>query len=310
MIQLVLKRLFTGIITLWVVMSATFFLLRFLPGGPFDAERKLPPEIQANIEATYHLDEPVWVQYGYFLGDIVQGDLGPSFKYRSRRVNAIVAESAGISILLGSLALLIGTVLGVLAGTWAGVSKRPWVDGVLSILGLSTLSLPSFIFGGLLVLVFALHLGILPAATLQTPAHYVLPVVSLSLVPFAYAFLLVRTSVKETKLQPFILIKKSYGLPDGQVTYLHILRNSFVPLLSILGPLAAAIITGSFAIEYIFAIPGMGKHFVTAVTNRDYTLVMGITVVYSMLLIGFNTVSDILYGLLDPRLRDVGENSV
>jgi oligopeptide transport system permease protein len=306
MVQLIFKRLLGGLLTLWVVISLTFVLMRALPGGPFDQERQLPPEIKKNMEARFHLDKPPIEQYFYYLGGLVQGDLGPSYKYQSRRVNDIVVEGFWASFQIGFLAMVIGTILGLLTGTWAGITKNKTMDGVLSLLGVSSISMPSFIFGGFLVLLFALRLNWLPAATLQTPSHYLLPVATLSLAPFAYTFLLIRTTVKEMKKQPFVFIKRSFGVDEYTVTLKHVLRNSLLPLISILGPISATIITGSFAVEYIFAVPGLGKSFVTAVSNRDYTLVMGVTIVYSVLLIFFNMGTDILYGILDPRLRQIG----
>lgn len=302
--SLILRRLFAGLLTLFVVISLTFLLLRLMPGGPFDQERKVPPAIKANIEARYHLNEPLWKQYAIYMGGVLRGDLGPSYKYKSRSVTDIVGEATATSTKLGMLALLVGTVGGVLLGTLAGLSRNRYVDGVLTLLGVASISTPLFIFGGFLVLIFALNLNWLPAATLETPQHYILPVLSLSLMPFSYAFLLTRTSVRETRSKQFVLIKRSEGLSEGVIAIRHILRNSLMPLVSILGPMAAAIITGSFAVEYIFAIPGLGKHFVTAVTNRDYTLVMGITIIYGVALIAFNTLTDILYGVLDPRMRE------
>ncbi len=304
MLQLVFRRLLVGFSTLFVVISLTFFLMRFLPGGPFDRERQIPPAIQANLEARYHLNEPLYVQYGLYLNDIFHGDLGPSYKYQSRRVNDIVAESFWNSFKIGLSALILGTLAGILLGTLAGTTQNRFLDGLLSLFGISSLSMPSFIFGGMLVLLFALKLKWLPAARLETPLHYLLPVCSLALVPFAYAFLLVRTSVLETRRKGFVMIKRSFGINETTVVMSHILRNSLLPLLSIMGPLAAAIVTGSFAVEFIFAIPGLGKHFITAVGNRDYTLVMGITLVFSVILILFNTLTDVLYGVLDPRLRE------
>jgi oligopeptide transport system permease protein len=301
---LILRRLLTGLLTLFVVISVTFALLRLMPGGPFDQERKLPPAIQHNIEVRYHLNEPLWKQYALYMGGILQGDLGPSYKYKSRTVRDIVAEATLTSAKLGGMALLVGTLMGVLLGTLAGLTRNRYWDGVLTLLGVASISTPLFIFGGFLVLLFALTLNWLPAATLETPRHYILPTLALSLVPFAYSFLLIRTTIRETRTRTYVLIKRSEGLSEGVIAVKHILRNSLIPLVSILGPIAAAIITGSFAIEYIFAIPGLGKHFVTAVTNRDYTLVMGITIIYGATLILFNTVTDIVYGLLDPRLRE------
>lgn len=293
-----------GLVTLLVVISLTFLLLRVMPGGPFDTERKVPPAIQANLEARYHLNEPLWRQYLIYMGGVVRGDLGPSYKYKSRSVTDIVGEATVTSVKLGLMALLLGTVIGVALGAWAGLTRSRWLDGLLSLVGVTGISTPLFIFAGFLVLTFALNLNWLPAATLDSPRHYILPVIALSLLPFAYAFLLVRTTVKETRNQQYVLVKRSEGLSESAIATRHILRNSLIPLASIMGPIAAAVITGSFAVEFIFAIPGLGRHFITAVTNRDYTLVMGITIVYGVALILFNTLTEIIYGLLDPRLRE------
>lgn len=305
--SMIIRQLIGGITTLFVVMTLTFVLLRLLPGGPFDQERALPAAIKQNMEAKYHLTEPIWVQYGYYVQNLVHGDLGPSYKFKSRSVTDIVSEATGVSTRIGLMALVIGTLAGVVLGAMAGIVKNRLADGLLSFVGVSSISMPSFIFGGLLVLVFALSLKWLPAATLATPAHYVLPVLTLSLVPFSYSFLLIRTTVREMRHQQFVQIKRSFGLKESVISVRHILRNSLLPLVSILGPIAAAIITGSFAVEYIFAVPGLGKHFVTAVSNRDYTLVMGITLVYSLALVVFNTLTDLLYGYLDPRFRDAAK---
>lgn len=294
----------TGIVTLLVVITLTFVLLRLLPGGPFDQERALPPAIKANMEARYHLNEPLWAQYGYYLSNLVRGDLGPSYKFKSRNVSDIVADATGISARIGLIALIAGTAAGLFLGALAGIVRNRFWDGLLTFIGVSSISTPSFIFGGCLVLLFALTLRWFPAATLSSPKHYVLPILTLSLVPFSYAFLLIRTTVREMRHQQFVQIKRSFGLDEGRIALRHILRNSLLPLVSILGPITAAIITGSFAVEFIFAVPGLGKHFVTAVSNRDYTLVMGITIVYSVALILFNTLTDIVYGYLDPRFRE------
>jgi oligopeptide transport system permease protein len=305
--QWILKRFWAGLVTLWVVMTLTFLLVRCLPGGPFDRERRVPPQVQANLEARYHLNAPVLLQYAYYLGNLLKGDLGPSYTYQFRSVNEMVGSGLWVSLKIGLIAMVLGLTAGILLGTLAGMAEEKWIDSLYALLGMASLSIPTFIFGGLLVLVCSLWLNILPTATLSTPSHYVLPVLSLSLVPFSYSFLLIRTAVKETKLLGFVRIKRCYGIPEERVTLFHVLRNSLLPLISILGPVAAAIVTGSFAVEYIFAIPGLGKYFVSAVTNRDYTLVMGVTLVYSVLLVVFNTLADVLYGLLEPRLRNIGE---
>lgn len=309
MLSGIVKRLLNGLFTLFVVISLTFFLMRALPGGPFDQERKLPPAIQANMEARFHLNEPLFNQYVRYMGGILQGDLGPSYKYITRSVNDIVAEATLVSFQLGAAALILGIGLGILMGTLAGITQNRWLDGFLSAFGMSSISMPGFIFGALLVLVFAYHLNLLPAARLATPQHYILPVLTLALTPFAYTFLLIRTTVREVRRQTFVTIKRCFGVPENRVIFAHVLRNSLIPLISILGPVSAMIVTGSFAVELIFAVPGLGKYFVTAVSNRDYTLVMGITIVYSVILILFNTFTDVLYTLADPRFRDMGRTS-
>lgn len=304
---MLMRQLLTGLMTLFFVITLTFGLLRCLPGGPFDQDRVLPPAIQKNMAAKYHLDQPILVQYGYYLSDLLRGDLGPSYKFKSRSVNDIVADATLVSVKLGLMALVLGVGMGLLLGTIAGNTRNRYLDGFLSLLGVSSISMPSFIFGGFLVLLFALYWDILPAATLASPLHYVLPVLTLSLVPFAYAFLLIRTTVREMRAQPFVQIKRSFGVDENTIARKHVLRNSLVPLVSILGPIAAAVITGSFAVEYIFAVPGLGKHFIMGVGNRDYTLVMGITIIYSVALLGFNTLTEMVYGLLDPRFRNAAK---
>ncbi len=303
MLRAIIKQVLQGGLTLWMVITITFFLIRVLPGGPFDQDRKLPPAIEANMEAKYHLDEPVFAQYIRYVSQLLQGDLGPSYKYMTRNVNAIVSEASSTSITLGAMALLVGIFLGMVLGTWAGSSPNRHIQNLLVLVGTTSVSLPSFIFGACLTLVFAYYLNVLPAARLEGPLSYVLPVLTLSLTPFAYTFLLIRARVLELMTMPFVQSKHSFGLSEFRVVFLHVLRNALIPLVSILGPISAATITGSFAVELIFAIPGLGKYFITAVSNRDYTLVMGITIVYSTFLVVFNTITEMLLGFLDPRIR-------
>ena len=251
----------------------------------------------------FHLDAPLWKQYWTYLTGLLQGDLGPSYKFLSRSINDIVAEGFGISGTLGALAILLGVPSGMGLGTIAALTRKTAIDQTFSIIGMVGISLPTFITGGLLVLLFSLWTHWLPAATLQSPMHWILPVLTLATVPLAYTFLMTRTAVYQVKGQLFPQMKRVYGVSELQISLAHILRNALLPLVAILGPLAASILTGSFAVEYIFAIPGLGKHFITAVSNRDYTLVMGITIVYGLLLIFMNTITDMATLWLDPRLR-------
>jgi oligopeptide transport system permease protein len=305
------KRLLGLITTLAIVVTVTFFLLRLLPGGPFDRDRKVPAAVQAKLEARYHLNQPVWVQYGAYLQQLLKGDLGPSYQYPARSVNALLAEALPVSASVGGLALLVGCGLGValgLLGSGAMGNHLPWwlqlgLQKLCDLIGVISLATPTYLFGGLLIVVFALWLNVLPAATLITPWHWVLPVLTLSLLPFSFTFMLIRTGMQETQQEWFIRIKQAFGLPQPTIVLKHQLRLAVLPVLSLLGPIMATVLTGSFAVETLFAIPGIGKHFVTAVIARDYTVVMGITLVYSLLLVVFNTLTDWLQTRLDPRLR-------
>lgn len=303
MLSYLLRQAINGVLTLFLIVTLTFFLLRLLPGGPFDQERKLPPAVQANMEARFHLNRSLPEQYVTYMAGLLRGDLGPSYKYLTRSVNDIVWESAGVSLQLGAWAVLIGVAIGTFTGMVAGGTRLRWLDQLLSVLGVSAISLPSFIFGACLILIFAYDLGWFPAARLASQRHAVLPIATLSLVPFAYSFLLIRSAMKTVMTQSFIHVKSAYGLSYQTIVNKHALKNALIPLISILGPLTAALVTGSFAVELIYALPGLGKHFIYAVSNRDYTLVMGITLVYSVFLIAFNTLTDLLYGVVNPKLR-------
>jgi oligopeptide transport system permease protein len=302
-LKALMAKLGAGLLTVWVVITLTFGLIRLLPGGPFN-DPKVTPAIQQVLEARFHLNDPLWVQYGHYMTDLIRGDLGPSMINEGRSVNTMLFEAAGYSVGLGLWALLIGGGLGVLVGTFAGLTRHPSVDAGLSLVGLLALSTPAFVLGGGLALWFSFTLNWLPAATLATPWHYVLPVATLSATPFAFTFLLVRTAIMDTKRLPFITLKQAAGLPQPRIAVRHVLRNSLLPLVSLAGPLAAGVVTGSFAVEALFAIPGLGKYFVNAVSSRDYTLLLGITVVYSLILIALNLLSDVVMLWLDPRLKD------
>jgi oligopeptide transport system permease protein len=291
------------VLTLWVVATATFFFMHQMPGGPFDRERSVPPAVKAQLEARYHLSAPIAEQYSLYVQGLLRGDLGPSYQYPSRTVVDMLAESVPVSAMLGVFALVFGTVAGMATGLMAGVATGPaqWMGALV---GSFSLSIPTYLWGGLLVLVFALWLNWLPAATLLTPMHWVLPVATLSLLPFSFTFMLVKTRTHSLLADPFIRIKHAYGLPQAHITWRHVLRLAVLPVVSLIGPIAATILTGSFAVETLFAIPGIGKQFVNAVIARDYTVVMGITLVYSVLLVVFNTTTDWLATRLDPRLQE------
>lgn len=305
MIRLVLKRLFTAIPTLLVLVTLTFFLMRLAPGGPFDRARVMPPAIEKALAAEYHLDESLPRQYLRYLSGLARGDLGPSFQYEGYEVTELIAAGFPVSCLLGVCALALGLVIGCALGIVAAVRHNRLADlGVMSVamLGIST---PNFVLAPLLVLVFAVTLGWLPAGgwDLSEPSTLVLPVVALAAPQVAYIARLMRGSMIEVLQSSFIRTARAKGLSSRRVIFVHALKPAFMPVLSYLGPAAAGIITGSVVIEQVFGLPGIGRYFVQAALNRDYTLVLGVVVFYGALIIALNLVVDLLYATLDPRVR-------
>jgi oligopeptide transport system permease protein len=303
MLTFLLRRLLHGLAVLWVVATLTFALLRLAPGGPFDSERRLPPEVLANIQAKYHLDEPFLRQYLRYLTGILHGDFGPSYKYLDRDVNKIIADTLPTSALLGLLALLVAVILSFPTGLIAAYFRNSWIDRLALLAATLGISLPHFILGALLIWLFALQLGWLQAGRWDNVASMILPTVTLSAAPAAYIAALLRSTLIENLSEDFIRTARAKGLRESVVLFKHALRNSLVPVLTVMGPLTAALLTGSFVVEYVFAIPGMGRFFITAVTDRDYPLIMGVTLVYTALLIAANLVVDLCYSYVDPRIR-------
>ena len=297
------RRAVWGLAVLWVVATLTFLLLRAVPGGPFDSEKQLPPEIVANIEAKYHLDQPVWRQYLLYLGGLVRGDLGPSFKYVGRDVVDILAETFPVSLALGAVALLVAVVLGLTFGILAGERPGTWVDRGGMMLATAGVAVPNFVLGAVLVLVVSHRLHLLPPALWEGPRYLILPALTLGLGPAAYIARLTRSSLLDVARHDFIRTAHAKGLSPRAVLFAHQLPNALMPVVTILGPLTAALVTGSFVVEYLFAIPGMGRFFITAVTNRDYPLIMGVTLLYAAVLVAANVVVDLAYAWLDPRVR-------
>ena len=303
MLMFLLRRLLHGLAVLWVVATLTFVLLRVAPGGPFDSERKLPPEVLANIQAKYHLDEPLLGQYLRYLTGILHADFGPSYKYLDRGVNEIIADTLPTSALLGLLALLLALILSFPTGLIAAYFRNSWIDRLALLAATLGISLPHFILGALLIWLFALQLGWLQAGRWDNVVSMILPTVTLSAAPAAYIAAMLRSTLIENLGEDFIRTARAKGLRESVVLFKHALRNSLVPVITVLGPLTAALLTGSFVVEYVFAIPGMGRFFITAVTDRDYPLIMGVTLVYTALLIGANFLVDLCYSYVDPRIR-------
>lgn len=300
-----LRRMAGALPTLFLLVTVAFFLVRFAPGGPFDFERALPPEIEANLLAQYHLDEPLWQQYGRYLGDMLQGDLGPSFQYRDYRVSELIADGLPVSMLLGGLAMLLALLLGVAAGMLAALKHSRWPDQAVMGLSMTGISIPNFVLAPLLILLFAVYFGWLPAGGWNgaAPANLVLPVITLALPLVAYIARLTRSSLLDVLGSDYIRTARAKGLGKGAILFRHALKPTLLPVISYLGPAAAAVMTGSVVVEQIFGIPGVGRFFVQGALNRDYTLVLGVVVFYGALVILFNLLVDICYALLDPRVR-------
>ncbi len=303
MTRLVLSRIFYGLIVVWAVSTITFFLMHSVPGGPFDSEKKFPPEILKNIQAKYHLDQPVWKQYGFYISDLARLQFGPSFKYRNRQVEDILAQTFPVSMFLGFWALVIAVSFGVSAGIVSALRHNQAFDRISIFLSTLGISVPGFVLATLLIYFFGHRLKILPPALLEDWTHYILPACSLAAAPAAYLARLSRSSLLETLSKPFVQSVQAKGVSGARLVFRHLLKNSLSPVVTVLGPLVAMLITGSFVIEKIFSIPGMGRYFITAVSNRDYPLIMAVTIVYAVLIVLMNFLVDLTYAFLDPRVR-------
>lgn len=303
MLRFISRRAMSMIIALWIITTATFFLMHAVPGGPFAREKRLPENILKNIEARYKLDQPVYVQYWDYLQHLVKGDLGPSFKYENRTVNQIINEGFPVSAGLGAVAIAMALVVSVPAGVISALRHNGWQDSTAMFLSILGIAVPNYVVAALLMYVLAYKLAWFPAALWGTPKHVVLPAIALAARPCAYLARLVRSSMLEVLNQDFVRTAKAKGLPGFLVVYKHAMKNALIPVITYLGPEIAAVFTGSFVIERIFAIPGIGREYVTSIYNRDYTVIMGMTVFYAILLLGINLVIDVVYAFLDPRIQ-------
>ncbi|MCI0652391.1 MAG: ABC transporter permease subunit [Planctomycetes bacterium] len=324
MTRFLARRLAWFAITLFVVVTISFFLMRAVRGGPFDGERRLDAAVELNIKARYHLDWPPWRQFlhyvgpfnldehraeflggdgGRVFGGVLVGDLGPSFRYRDFTVNDIIAQSLPISVLLGLVALMWALSLGISAGIASALRRGSGLDVAIRLLATGGIVLPNFVIATFLVLVFVFMLGLLPVAGWGTLKHMLLPGLALGAPFAAYIARLTRTGMLEVLSQDYIRTAHAKGLPARLVILRHALKGGLLPVISYLGPATAGILTGSLVIERIFYIPGTGSHFVNSALNRDYTLSMGVTILYTVLVYGLNTVVDFAYTLLDPRIK-------
>ncbi|MHC0036696.1 ABC transporter permease [Pseudoneobacillus sp. C159] len=306
MAKYITRRLLYMLLSLYLIVTATFFLMRLAPGNPFTSEKQLPPEIEAALNAHYGLDDPWYQQYADYLVRIVQWDFGPSFKYKTRTVNDLISEGFPVSLALGAQAILIAVALGLLLGILAALHHNKWQDYGAMIVAVFGISVPSFIMATVLQYLFAIKWGLLPVARWDSFAHTILPSLALAASPMAFIARLTRSSMLEVLANDYIRTAKAKGLSKGVITVKHAVRNALLPVVSYMGPLSAGIITGSFVIEKIFGIPGLGSHFVTSISNRDYTVIMGVTVFYSVILLISILLVDIAYGLIDPRIKIAG----
>ena len=303
MLGYVTRRVAGFLPVLFLIVSLSFFIMRLAPGGPFDQERALPEQVRANIEARYHLNESLWTQYTRYVGDVLRGDLGPSFRYPDRSVNELLGLGFPVSLLLGACAMVVAIGLGGAAGLLAGVRRNSALDYLTMSFALFGVSIPNFVLGPLLMLLFALGLGWVPVAGWGTWRHLVLPAFTLGTFYAAYVARLTRAGMLEVIGQDFIRTARAKGLREATVVLRHALPSAILPVVTYLGPASAAVLTGSVVVETVFSIPGIGRYFVASALNRDYTMVLGTVVSYSVLLLGFNLVVDILYAYLDPRVQ-------
>ncbi|CDQ19958.1 ABC transporter permease [Halobacillus karajensis] len=303
MAKYILKRFLYMVVTVFIIATLTFFLMNLLPGSPFNEERTTNEAVQRNLEAHYHLDEPLIVQYVLYLKSIVTMDFGPSIKQPTETVNSLLSRGFPISAELGVWTVLTALISGVALGVFAALKHNGVIDYIAMTIAVLGISIPNFVLATLLIQQLAVNLGILPAATWSSPQHMILPIVALATGPMAIIARLTRSSMLETLTQDYIKTARAKGLSPFKVIVKHALKNALMPVVTILGTLLAGILTGTFVVEKIFAIPGMGKYFVEGINQRDYPVIMGTTVFYSAFLVFMLFLVDIAYGILDPRIK-------
>ncbi|MAZ87265.1 MAG: peptide ABC transporter permease [Cellvibrionaceae bacterium] len=308
MTQYILKRLLSGVVTIWFIATATFVAMHLVPGDPLSGDKAMSAEVRKNLELRYGLDKPVIHQYGIFLSNMLQGDFGISYTQKNRRVNDIIREHFPVSAILGVLALIIATVGGIVWGALTALYRDRWPDAVIMFFVVVAVSVPSFVFAmlgqlGILTLNKWLGASILPVAGWGSIGHMLVPALVLGLSTMAYLTRLMRSSMLEVTSADYIRTARAKGVSPFRIFYKHQLRNAILPVITVLGPSIAAITTGGFVVELVFAIPGLGRYFVQAVQQLDYTVIMGTTVFYGAFLVLMVLLVDILYGFVDPRIR-------
>ena len=298
----ILKRIILAVVTVWVVITVTFFVMHAVPGGPFMGEKAISEAAKAQLEAKYGLDKPLMVQYTTYLKDALHLDFGPSLKQRGRQVTDIIMDGMKTSAKLGVIAAFAALFVGVILGSVAALRRNKFIDKCIMVITTAFVSMPSFIIGSLLLILFAIKLMVVPANG-STPAGLILPIITLSLYPMAYITRLTRSSMLDVLGQDYIRTARAKGVSGPKIIFGHALKNSLIPVITYFGPMLAYIVTGSLVVEKIFAVPGIGRAFVNSITGRDYPLIMGTTIVLASLIVIMNLVSDIMYKVVDPRIN-------
>ncbi|RKX80318.1 MAG: ABC transporter permease [Spirochaetes bacterium] len=299
----IFERLVSILVTLFIIITLTFFLMHAVPGGPFATEKKLPPEVEKALMKKYHLDDPVWKQYLDYLGGVIRLDFGPSFKYKGLSVNDLIIRGFPASGKIGLFSILSILIIGIPLGIISALKQNKWEDTAVRFVATLGITVPSFIIATVLLYFFALKLNWFPSFGIDNFKGYILPVIALSGYSISFVARLTRSSLLEIFRQDYMTMARAKGLSEWKILFKHGLKNAMIPIITVLGPLIAGLLTGSFVIERIFAIPGMGKHFVNAISNRDYTTIMGITIFYALFLLMMIFIVDLTYGFLDPRIK-------
>lgn len=305
MASYILKRFFASVLTMFVLITVTFFLMHVVPGGPFSPaeERKVPKSVLEKIEEKFGLNDPLHVQYVNYLKNILQGDLGFSFKQSDLTVNELISHGFPVSAKVGLIAIIVALVVGMLLGIISAIKRGKWADWASMIVATIGISIPNFVITVLLLFLFAVVLKLLPTYGLSSWKHYILPVAGLAFGPIAYIARLMRSSMLEVMRQDYILTARAKGVPEYRVILKHALKNAIIPIVTYLGPLVAALLTGSFIVERVFSIPGIGRDFVSGISDRDYSVILGLTVFLGIFIIIANFIVDILYAIIDRRVK-------
>ncbi len=301
-LKYILKRIVLAVFTVWVVITVTFFIMHAVPGGPFTSEKAVSAAVMKAMEAKYGLDKPLMEQYWTYLTDVIQFKFGPSLKQRGRMVIDIIGDGMKTSAKLGVIAAVLALIFGVILGAFAALRRNTVLDRIIMVITTAFVSMPSFIMGSLLLIAFAIKLHVFPANG-ATQGGLVLPVITLMLYPMSYITRLTRSSMLDVLGQDYIRTAKAKGVSGGRIIFGHALKNALIPVITYFGPMLAYIVTGSLVVEQIFAVPGIGRAYVSSITNRDYTMIMGTTIVLAALIVIMNLVSDILYKVVDPRIN-------